>query len=101
MALAQAELEVVRAQANASTTQIVDDDYASVHEVDKSSRPQQRGSSSDFETPKKMITNVSNAPLMLTRDLTAKNAPLRPAKRPVTIKLEKGQPKQVAAQTST
>lgn len=100
LAQAQAELEAAESQDVAHAVQVdqVDEEYASTHEVDKSSRRQPRGSSSDFETPKRTITNVSNAPLMMTRDLTSRNAPLRSAqhtKKPVVVKLKKGQPQAV------
>ena len=46
-----------------------------------------------YFTPRRVITNVSNAPLMMTRDLTSRNAPLRSkqSKKPVVVQLRKGQ----------
>lgn len=102
LAAAQAELDAAESHEEADVLQ-VDDDYATTHEVDKSSRQQPRGSSSDFETPRRVITNVSNAPLMMTRDLTARNAPLRsrqPQKsKPVVVRLRKGQTQTSRAKT--
>ena len=104
LAQAQAELDAAESNDMVLDEQVdqVDEEYAATHEVDKSSRRQPRGSSSDFETPRRTITNVSNAPLMMTRDITSRNAPLRSAnpKKPVIVKLKKSKP-QVVSRTNT